>query len=234
MTRVLLVVLVGVLPASPLKNALLRRLGWRVGADASIGPCLFVRIGSAEVGEGAAIGPFNVVRDLQSFELGDGAIMGQWNWLSAASPLVQGIGGSEVGAFRLGRHSAVTSRHYMDASGGIRIGEFTTVAGVRSTIITHGIDLQLSRQSVRGCSIGDYALVGSNVKLVPGAHVPDRSLVAMGSVVIPGLDATDSLYRGVPATPAAKRLVGKYFSRPRGPVDLPTSDVQEPPDGSVR
>ena len=127
-----------------------------------------------------------------------------------------------MGRFRLGRNSAVTSRHYMDASGGIRIGDFTTVAGVRSTVITHGIDLMGSQQSVSGCSIGDYALVGSNVKLVPGAHVPERSLVAMGSVVIPGLEAPAALYRGVPATRAKDLPPGRYITRESGPVDLPS------------
>jgi carbonic anhydrase/acetyltransferase-like protein (isoleucine patch superfamily) len=224
------VLLVGLLPASSAKNWLLCRFGWRIGADASIGPGIYLRVRDVSIGAGAIVGTFNVLRDLASVEIGDGAIVGQWNWISAAAPLVHSVGGPYSGRFRLGRHAAVTSRHYLDASGGIQIGEFTTMAGVRSTILTHGIDMAESQQSIRGCSIGDRALVSSNVKLVPGAHVPDESLVAMGAVVLPGLEKTRALYRGVPATYSKDIPPGRYFTREQGPVDLP-GPYQE--DGSA-
>lgn len=225
----LLVLLVGLLPASSMKNRLLRRLGWQIGADTSIGPGVYLRIREVSIGAGTVVGTFNVFRDLASVEIGDGAIIGQWNWVSAAAPLVHSVGGPYAGRFRLGRHSAVTSRHYLDASGGISIGEYTTMAGVRSTILTHGIDMAESQQSIRSCSIGDRALVSSNVKLVPGAHVPDESLVAMGAVVLPGLEKTRALYRGVPATYSKDIPPGKYFTREQGPVDLPGAYEEDGP-----
>ena len=40
----------------------------------------------------------------------------------------------------MGRHAALTSRHYVDCSNRVDIGEFTTVAGARSQILTHAID----------------------------------------------------------------------------------------------
>jgi carbonic anhydrase/acetyltransferase-like protein (isoleucine patch superfamily) len=230
MIRALTVALVGLLPAGPAKNWLLRRLGWQVAPDARIGPCLFLRIRTVSIGAGAHVGPFNVVRDLDTFDVGAGAIIGQWNWISAAAPLVHSVGGPHVGRFMLGEHAGFTSRHYVDASGGVEIGAFAQMAGVRSTVITHGIDMVQSRQTVRGCSIGHHAVIGSNVKLVPGAHVPDESLVAMGSVVTPGLQEPSVLYRGVPATRAKDLPKGRFASRPRGPVDapLPYDEVESP------
>ena len=34
---------------------------------------------------GAVVGTFNVMRDLACVEIGDGAMIGQWNWISAAA-----------------------------------------------------------------------------------------------------------------------------------------------------
>lgn len=221
MKRHLLIAAIGLLPASRLKNFLLRRLGWKIASDAIIGPGVYLRIRVVSFGPGSSIGPFNVVRDLVEFTLEEGASIGQWNWFSAAAPLVHSVGGPQVGRFRLGRHASVASRHYLDASGGIDIGELSGMAGARSTVITHGVDMLESRQSVRGCTIGDRSIVGSNVKLVPGAYVPPRSVVAMGAVVTPGLGEPDSLYCGAPAKRAKEIPPGRFITRQRGPVDLP-------------
>jgi carbonic anhydrase/acetyltransferase-like protein (isoleucine patch superfamily) len=217
----LLIAAIGLLPASSVKNALLRRLGWKLAKDAIIGPGIYLRIRVVSLGPGSSIGPFNVVRDLVEFTLEEGASIGQWNWFSAAAPLIHAVGGPRVGRFRLGRHASIASRHYLDASGGIDIGELGGMAGARSTVITHGVDMLESRQSVRGCTIGDRSIVGSNVKLVPGAHVPPRSVVAMGSVVTPGLTEPDSLYCGVPAKRAKDIPPGRFIARQSGPVELP-------------
>jgi len=212
----IVILLVCAMPASRVKNWVLRQFNYQVPRTASFGPCLVVNVGFISLGADARIGPFNVFRDLRSLELGDRSVIGQWNWVSAASPLVVAPG---HGRLSLGRESALTSRHYVDASGGVSIGDFTTVAGVRSTFITHGIDWRRNEQSTRPIVIGDYCLVSSNVALPPGAIVPNRSLVGMGATIVGGADE-GMLWVGARAT-AVKPVGGEYFSRPRGFVDPP-------------
>lgn len=149
----------------------------------------------------------------ESFSLGKAASLGQWNWVSAAGEL-ECIAGPKFGTLRLADGAAVTSRHYFDASGGICIGQFSTVAGVRSVFLTHEIDINESRQTCQSIEIGEYALVSSCVKVVAGATIPDRSLVAMGSVITRAPLDPQTLIAGVPARSKAKLSPeSKYFAR---------------------
>ena len=76
--RSALVTVVAALPASELKNSLLRRLGWAIGDGVYIGPCLIFNVDHVDIGGGARIGYFNVVRDLASLTVGEHADIGQW------------------------------------------------------------------------------------------------------------------------------------------------------------
>ena len=128
--RSVLVAIAAALPASESKNRLLRRLGWNIGHGVRIGPCLVFHLDYVDIGDGAQINPFNVMRELASLTLGDHARIGSWNWVTA-SRAMRAIGGAAV--LHLGAHSAISSRHYIDSTGGIRIGTHTTIAGERST-----------------------------------------------------------------------------------------------------
>jgi acetyltransferase-like isoleucine patch superfamily enzyme len=209
---------VALLPRSRVKNRLLTALGWQVHPTARVGICLIQRVDRLVVGERCVVGHANVLRDLHHVTFGPGARMGRWNWVSGARMLKEDPSRHHL---ELGRESALMSRNYVDASGGVRIGEFTTVAGVRSTFITHGIDLHDSEQRTAPIEVGAFSIVSSNVRLVPGAVVPDHSLVAMGAVVTPGLVEPYRLYAGAPAT--ARRPLDPesgYFTRTIGPVSL--------------
>lgn len=218
----ILTLIICTLPAHRIKNWLLRRVGFRIAPTASMGPCLVVNVDMVSMASGSRIGPFNVFRDLRSVEMGSTSVVGQWNWISAAAPLVTREG---QGVFRLGRDSALTSRHYVDASGGVTIGRFSTVAGVRSTFITHGIDWRGGRQQTRPISIGDYCIISSNVCIPPGAAIPDRSVVGMGATVVGGHQEGMLWVDGRAA--AVKPVHGAYFSRARGFVDPPAVEPDE-------
>jgi acetyltransferase-like isoleucine patch superfamily enzyme len=215
----------GVLPSTRGKNFLLNKLGHSIGRSASIGPILLIGRTTLVVEDGARIGPFNVFRHV-SAEVGEMAEIGQFNWISAAPFLVEESTSPISGRFLLGAHASFTSRHYVDASGGVRIGEYTTVAGVRSAFMTHGIDVEDNVLDTFPITIGKYAMVGGGCNLVMGATVPDYSLVAMGSVVVKGLTESHSLYAGAPAKlkkalpegAYAKRITGAVPARARGGV----------------
>lgn len=210
----LVIVLVGLLPASRVKNWLLSRFpGYRVAPSARVGPVLLVHVGALEIADDAVIGPFNVFRDLRGLVLGTSSLIGQWNWVSAARPLLVE---EHQGWLRIGAESSVTSRHYIDASGGVTIGDFTTMAGMRSTVVTHGIDWRDSAQTARPVSIGDYCLISSNVKIAPGTTVADRIVVGMGATISGTLDESDALYVQSRAVVVKRGLTGLYFGRARG------------------
>jgi acetyltransferase-like isoleucine patch superfamily enzyme len=184
-----LVTVVAALPASELKNALLRRLGWAIGDGVRIAPCFVFRVDHVDVGSGAFINSFNVIKDLAAFTLGEQSEIGSWNYLTASRRL------GEAGApcvLHLGPHSVLTSRHYMSCSGGVRVGTHTAIAGVRSTFMTHGTSpmnwpartLRRSHDPTLGpIEIGDYCLISSNVQVSPGTVVGSRIVVGMGATI---------------------------------------------------
>ena len=99
----------------------------------------------------------------------------------------------------LGRCATITASHYIDCNGGITIGEFTTMAGGRSHLMTHSIDVYKNRQDVKPIEIGKYCFVGSACLFLPGSKLPDYSILGAHSVLNkPFLDAY-CVYAGVPA-----------------------------------
>lgn len=204
----------------PMKRLLLRWLfGWEIDKSARLGLSLFYNVKDVRLAPGARIGHFNVFRNLRSVELGSNALIGNWNWVTAAPMLVNPPYVPTSGCIRVGDESAVTSRHYIDCAGGVEIGKATTIAGVRSTIMTHQISAADVRQSAAPVRIGSHCLVSSNVLIAPGASIPDACLVAMGATVVKELPTPGMLYAGTPARPL-KSVEGRYFTREKGFVGL--------------
>ncbi len=94
------------------------------------------------------------------------------------------------------------------------------IAGFRSTVLTHSIDLVRDKYVVGPIVLGDYAVVMSGCMLLAGTRVPPRSIVAAGSVVDTRLSAELTLYRGNPAV-AVRELPERlgFFQRGRVPFD---------------
>lgn len=209
----LLALIVGLSPASVGKNWLLSRLGHRVERTAKVKPILILGRSRLSIAEGARIGALNVFRDLR-VEIERNAGIGQLNWFSAAPFLADSSSEPLRGSLILHESATITNRHYFDASGGARVGRFATVAGVRSTFMTHGIDAVSNLMTTESITVGAHSMVGSNVSVVLGAVVPERSIVAMGAVVVRGLVETDSLYAGNPARRKGPIDIGAYGVRP--------------------
>lgn len=202
---------VGLLPASRIKNVLLRWLcGYIIEPGVRIQPCLLLNVGQLTLREGATVGLLTTLRGLRSAELDKGAGFGNFNWVTATDVL--SYQSPRASTIKLGEGAAITSRHYIDCSGGVVVGRYSTVAGVRSVFVSHGIDVDSCEQVVAPISIGEFCLISSTVQFVPGVSVADRCLVAMGSVVASDLGESDCLYAGVPAQ-KKRRIAGHYFSR---------------------
>lgn len=221
-SRVIIAALLAPLPwflKRPLMQSL---LGYRLHPTSRIGLSL-VAASEVELGENARIGHLNVVRGLRRLELGPHAIIAQLNWITgfptgpsrhfAHQPSRQPV-------LKLGEHSAVTNRHLLDCTGGITLGRCTTVAGFRSQILTHSIDLALNRQDSAPVEIGAYGFIGTGCVILAGARLPDYCVLGAGAVLAGPVAETHTLYAGVPAR-AVKKLPAdwKYFSRSRGFVE---------------
>jgi acetyltransferase-like isoleucine patch superfamily enzyme len=50
-------------------------------------------------------------------------------------------------------------------------------------------------------SIGDFAYVGSEIRMAPGSSIPPRCIVGIGSVITGNVEAQECLIGGVPAKP---------------------------------
>lgn len=210
-----LVAIVAALPAGEWKNFLLRLLGWTIGDKVHIGICLVFGVDRVDIGSGAYIGSFNVLRDLAALTLEEYAEIGHWNWVTASQRL------GEAGApcrLHVGAHSNITSRHYIDCSGGISIGTHTAIAGVRSTFLTHGISWKSSAHTFNPIEIGDYCLISSNVHISPGTVIGSKVVVGMGATIA-GKLLEPGLYMQSRAALVKSDLDGEYFRREIGHVD---------------
>lgn len=203
-----------------LKRPLMQTLlGYRLHPTARIGFSL-ISAAEVELGAGARIGNLNVVRSLSRLELGPHSIISQLNWITGF-PAIPSCHFAHQPERRptliLREHSAVTSRHLLDCTHKITVGRFTTIAGFRSQILTHSIDLAEGRQHSNPVEIGDYCFVGSGSVILSGAKLPNYCVLGAGAVLARPMEETYTLYAGVPAR-AVKKLPAdwKYFTRQEG------------------
>jgi len=167
-------------PHSIVKNAVLRVLGHNVGKYSKIGINLFLSNKLITLQEHARIGNFNVIRNLNHLQLYDGAQIGNLNWISAAPEFsTQAMNAKLI----LHVKSAITNRHYLDASGTIELMDGSAIWGVRSTFMTHGIDPTTWQQNAKKTTIGRESVIGSNSVVIPGTTLPDGCYFGMGSLI---------------------------------------------------
>ena len=121
----------------------------------------------------------------------------------------------------LGRSAGITSRHFVDCNSGVYVGDFTTVAGIRSQILTHSIDVYNNRQDAKPVKIGKYCFLGTGCILLPGCVLPDYSILGAGAVLTKAYEKTGCLYAGSPAKEVKSLDVESipYFKREKHVVD---------------
>jgi hypothetical protein len=142
-----------------------------------------------------------VIKGLSRLEMERGANVGRLNWITANQ-----IGHPQFSheprrtpSLRIGKWSGMTHRHIVDCSGGLQIGDFSLLAGFRSQILTHSVDVTTGMQSSKSVEIGDRVFIGTQSVLLPGARIPNRSVVGAGSVLPGPLVGELGLFAGVPA-----------------------------------
>ena len=178
--------LFAILP-SRLKIWVLRRNGSKVGRGCYIGLSI-LNAREIEIGDFVHVGHFNLIWRLKSLRLNSGSRISMGNWITGATE----------GWFELGRNSAITRFHFIEASSNIKIGNNCIVAGRASHFFSHGISAT-NLDDRRSIQIGNWCYIGSSSRFVPGAGVSDFTFVGMGSVVTKQFTETYVLIGGSPA-----------------------------------
>ncbi|MEJ1964423.1 MAG: acyltransferase [Gammaproteobacteria bacterium] len=175
-----------------------------------------------QAGDGphSSIGHLTVCKGLELLAIGEHSIIGRLNWISAY-PLGQPPHFAHMTDRKpqllIGEHAAITHRHIIDCTEEVVIGAYATVAGYRSQILTHSIDLRECRQHAQPVRIGRYTFIGTACTILGGSAVPDYSVVAANALLNKAHEERYRLYAGVPAKAVSELDPGmKYFSRGTG------------------
>lgn len=167
--------------------------------------------------KGSFIGNFNILRNIEKLELGQGARIGNKNYATAlplGSKRHFGQFPERFPALVLGDHASITGNHFFDCNDQISIGDFSIIAGRATFIYTHGISVMEAQQTCAPVKIGKYCMVAARCVLVKGASLPDYSVLGAQSVLVKEYAEPYKLYSGNPAKPARPLPEhAKFFSR---------------------
>lgn len=193
--------LIALMP-SRLKIIFYRLLGARIGNNCYIGFSI-IDAENLEIGENVYIGHLNLLWRLKELKFEPGSRLTMFNWIT----------GGRQGSFLLGRNSAITRLHFIEASSDIRIGSNSIIAGRSSHFLTHGISAT-NLDDQRPITIGNWCYIGSSSRFVPGSGVSDYTFVGMGSVVTKNFQDKYVLIAGSPSV--VKKILSPdavYFNR---------------------
>jgi acetyltransferase-like isoleucine patch superfamily enzyme len=190
------------LPASLRRVVAVRVLGWEIDPTAYIGRSVIL-VDHVSMGPGATIGPRNVIRALDELRLEEGASIATRNWIVGIPRSVDLFQASpnRRPSLILRRGAMVTDAHEIDCADRVEIGEYSALAGFRSQILTHSLNIVRDRFEAGAVEIGAHTGVMSGCILQSGTRVPSRCIVSAGSVVTTKLTKELTFYRGNPAEP---------------------------------
>jgi acetyltransferase-like isoleucine patch superfamily enzyme len=179
-----------------LKRIIAQRIyNWDIHPTAYIGPSVLT-VRHVSMGPGASIGGRNVITNLNELRLGEGANIGSGNmikgwWDHPTQKLPE-----RNPSVYLAEHAQIASYHYIDCVDSLELGKHASIAGFRSTVLTHSIDLMRDEYVAGSVVLGEYAVAMSGCLLAAGTRIPARSVVAAGSVVSTKLTQELAFYRG--------------------------------------
>jgi acetyltransferase-like isoleucine patch superfamily enzyme len=196
--------------------------GYRIGKRVRIGFSI-IEAGACEIGDDTRIGHLNLIIGVRKFKLGDHVKIGHLNIIRGGDEVVLGryaelLRLNEINSIRepdvvnpvdprfsLGPGSIVTTGHKIDFTDRVAIGRRTIIGGRNSSIWTH------NRQRTLPITIGDFAYVGSEIRMAPGSSIPSRCIVGIGSVITARLTDEEHLIAGVPAKSVKELEPGDKF-----------------------
>lgn len=221
--RIMIFVLAGMLPWAIRRIVLCVMLGYKIDKTAYISRLSIVVPDELEMGASSYIGAMSMIKGMRRVQVGECGYIGALNWIygfPGKSIKLHFADVQRVCQLVVCRHASVTSRHIIDCTDEVIIGEYSTVAGYRTQILTHSIDLHESRQNCKPVHIGRYCFIGTDCVLLGGASLPDYSVLAAHSLYSMSQAESYYYYGGVPARQIKPVDKGeRYFTRKRGYVD---------------
>lgn len=234
--RLFVLALIALLPSFLMRTCYRLFFGYRIGKRVRLGVSI-IDAAECHIEDDVQIGHLNVIIGVKKLSMGDHVRIGHLNIIR---------GGQEVRLERyseimrlneinsipepdavnpveprliLGAGSIVTTGHKIDFTDRVNIGRRTIIGGRNSSLWTH------NRQRTRPIDIGEFAYVGSEIRMAPGSSIPSRCIVGIGSVITTRIDAEESLIAGVPARPIKElssedRFLIERKTRPDLPDDL--------------
>lgn len=223
MMRDLILLALWLLPASRVKNRMLTALGHRIAPTAKAQSNLVWKVRAFEMADRSGINRWNLIKGMKRVRLSECATIGRNNMISANRAYARIAGGARL---ELGDHAYLTSRHSVDASGSLIIGDYSALAGFGTQVLTHSIDLSRDAQTAYPIVIGERSFIGAKCLLLGGSRLPARSVLAAGSVLTDAERTEQGLWAGVPAR-FKTAIEGRWFDREVGEtrdIYLPDED----------
>ncbi len=169
--------------------------GYRIGRDVRIGISL-LDADSASLADGTRIGHLNVIVRVGRFETGAEVRIGVLNIIRGGERVVLGRllrghapqrpqrhpgprlhDGTASRCCEVGAGTVITSGHRIDFTDRVTLGKNVIIGGRNSSLWTH------NRQETAPIEIGDFCYLGSEVRLAPGAKLPDECILGIGAVL---------------------------------------------------
>jgi acetyltransferase-like isoleucine patch superfamily enzyme len=234
--RLLLLACVALLPSFLKRPCYRLFFGYRIGRRVRVGLSI-IDARTCQIDDDSRIGHLNVIIGVANLKLGDHVKIGYLNIIRGGEEVNLGryselMRMNEINSipepdavnpvdsrFTLGNGSIITTGHKIDFTDRVEIGRRTIIGGRNSSIWTH------NRQRTLPISIGEFAYVGSEIRMAPGSSLPSRCVVGIGAVVTGRIDAQGCLIAGVPAKPIKELSVEDQFlierkTRPDLPDDV--------------
>jgi acetyltransferase-like isoleucine patch superfamily enzyme len=202
--------IVWLLPASRIKNRLLRLFGHDIAPTACLEPNLVWRVERFEIGDAVHIFPGNVFLNLRRVRMRPYASIASWNWITA-DPSCRNLD-ENAGTVFFGTRAKLGSRCQVDCSGTVVLRAFSSVGGNQCLLESSEWDARLGERRIGRITVGHHSLVGSRAVMGMGAAVPDQSLLASNSTMVALAGGSRGVYAGSPAQ-WRRATDGKWFTR---------------------
>lgn len=152
--------------------------------------------------EGARIGHLNVAIHLELIQMDKNCSISQKNWITGF-PLRNKSNFQDFPDRKpyliMKEDSSITKQHHIDCTDMVIVGEFTTIAGYGTQILSHSFSLEKNSQACAPIQIGHHCWVGTRSIILPGSVLPPQSVLGAGAVLQRKYTESFVLYGGVPA-----------------------------------
>lgn len=192
-----LALIISLIPSSKSKVYLYNRLlGYRIDPTVRVGLLTRIIVEQAVIEKDCTLGRYNTIRGPLTLEIGAGTVIGEGNRIECGEWAAEGRFKEQeyLRTCRIERKAQITSHHFLDATGGLFLGENSWIAGMGSQFWTHGLGA-----ADRAIRIGRNCYIGSAARFAPGSEIADHNIVALGSVVSGKFGDEKQLIAGVPA-----------------------------------